>query len=102
MVVRISTGHFEADRYEAVAALLREGGDRLIPAIEELPGCLHYYAGIDRDAGTIVNVSVWDTREHALQMASLAEMQAEGARMRALAVRFEPIVNYETVWDIRG
>lgn len=100
MIVRISTGHFEAGQYEAVQQLLTEGGDRLIPAIQKLAGCLHYYSAINREAGTIVNVSVWDSLEHAQQMASLQAMQAEGAQMRALGVRFDPILNHETVWTI--
>jgi hypothetical protein len=50
----------------------------------------------------MVNVSVWDTLEHAQQMDGLKEMRVEGARFRAKRVRFERIVNYETVWDITG
>ncbi len=100
MIVRISTGFFDAHRYEDVKKLLTEGGDRLIPAIKKLPGLLHYYSAIDKDSGKIVNVSVWDTLEHAKQMASLQEMRAEGQKMTALNVRFDPIVNHETVWAI--
>ncbi|HYV44212.1 MAG TPA: hypothetical protein VFA20_05090 [Myxococcaceae bacterium] len=100
MIVRISTGHFDADKHEAVKKLLTEGGERLIPAIKKLPGCLHYYSAIDRAAGKIVNVSVWDTLEHAQQMESLQEMRAEGQKMTALNVRFDPIINHETVWTI--
>jgi len=100
MIVRISTGHFDAARYEEVRKLLTEGGDRLIPAIKKLPGCLHYYAAVNKEAGKIVNVSVWDTLEHAQQMGSLQEMRAEGLKMTALNVRFDPIVNHETTWTI--
>lgn len=100
MIVRISTGHFEASQYDAVHRTLTEGGARLVPAIREMAGCLHYYAGIDRESGRIINVSVWDTLEHAQRMAALQAMQAEGALMRSLGVRFEPIVNHETVWKI--
>jgi hypothetical protein len=100
MIVRISTGYFDADKHDAVKKLLTEGGERLIPAIKKLPGLVHYYSAIDKAAGKIVNVSVWDTLEHAQQMASLKEMHAEGLKMTALNVRFDPMVNYETVWTI--
>ena len=102
MIVRISTGHFEAAHADEIERTLREGGDRLVPVIRKLPGCLHYYAGLDRASGTIVNVSVWDTLEHALQMGTLEAMRAEGALMRSKGVRFDPIVNHETVWTISG
>jgi quinol monooxygenase YgiN len=100
MIVRVSEGHFEPDRYDEVERLLREGGERLKPAIRDLPGCLHYYAGINRAASAIINVSVWEKLAHAEQMSSLPEMAAEGALMRSLGVRFETIVNHETEWTI--
>lgn len=102
MVVRVSTGHFEPGQLTDVERTLREGGARLLPAIQKLPGCLHYYAGIQREANAIVNVSVWDSLAHAEQMGSLVEMQREGALMRSLGVRFEAILNYETTWTISG
>ncbi len=100
MIVRVSIGHFEGGALEQVEQLLREGGDRLIPAIRGLRGCRHYYVGIDRSRNAIVNVSVWETLQDAMQMASLRAMQQEGERMRAIGVRFEPITNHETVWTI--
>lgn len=100
MIVRISTGYFDADKYEAVKKLLTEGGERLIPAIKKLPGCLHYYSAISKEAGKIVHVSVWDTLEHAQAMASMTEMHAEGKKMTALNVRFDPIANHETTWAV--
>ena len=102
MVVRVSTGHFEPSQLAAVERTLEEGGSRLIPAIQKLPGCRHYYAALQREANAIINVSVWDSLEHAAQMGSLEEMRREGALMRSLGVRFEPILNYETAWTITG
>ncbi len=99
-VVRISTGRFDAGVYDEVDRLMRDGQKRLVPAIEKLPGCLRYEAGISRDANTITNVSIWDTLEHAQQMASLQAMQTEGILMRSKGVRFDPIINYEVVWEI--
>ena len=98
--VRISRGQFDPAQFDEIDRLLRESGETLIPAIRRLAGNLHYYAGIDRASGTMVNVSVWETLEHAQQMAGLAEMAAQAAIFRDKGVRFEPIVNYETVWGM--
>lgn len=101
-VVRISLGRFDAGSYDDIERLLREGGERLIPEIRKLAGCLHYYAAINREAKTIVNVSVWDSLEPAKQMGTLKAMLDEGALMRSKGVQFDPIVSYESAWTITG
>lgn len=100
--VRLSRGHFDAGKFDEIERRLTESQKTLIPAIRKLDGCLHYYAGIDRTSNAMINVSVWDTLEHATQMASLKEMLALAEEFRAIGVRFEPIVNYRSVWDIKG
>jgi hypothetical protein len=100
MYVRISRGHFEPARCEEIDRLLRESGDTLIPAIRRLAGNRHYYAAIDCASATMVNVSVWDTLAHAQQMATLPEMRALAEVFSARGVRFETIINYETLWQI--
>jgi hypothetical protein len=48
-----------------------------------------------------VNVSVWDSDEHAAQMGRLTEMTVDSrAEMVALGVTFIPIVNYPVNWTI--
>ena len=50
----------------------------------------------------MVNVSVWDTLEHAQAMSSLAEMSALAQEYMALGVEFErPIANYPILWQLR-
>ena len=100
--VRISRGQFDLAQGDAIDALLRNSSETLVPAIRRLAGNLHYYAGIDHASGTMVNVSVWETLEQAQQMATLAEMAAQAGLFRDKGVRFEPIINYETVWEING
>jgi hypothetical protein len=63
MIVRISTGQFDPSQHQEIALMLIEVGPVLVPAIRALPGCRHYYAGIEVSSSTIVNVSVWDTLE---------------------------------------
>lgn len=101
MIVRISRGTFEPARYDEVAELLNASQAQLIPAITALPGNFSFYAGIDRTSNSMVNVSVWETIEHAKQMDSLAPMLALAGEFQKVGVQFErPIINYETIWTI--
>jgi hypothetical protein len=48
-----------------------------------------------------VNVSVWDSDEHAAQMGRLKEMTVDArGEMDAVGVKFTPIVNYPVNWTI--
>ena len=100
MHVRISRGQFDPAAADRIAALLTASGEDLVPAIRRLPGLIHYYGGIDREHGVIVNVSVWESEAHALQMATLPEMLAQRARFEPAGVEFEPIRNYAVDWSI--
>ena len=100
MYLRISRGRFEPARHDDVAAALDASQQSLIPAIRRLPGVLGYWAGIDRGSGTMVNVSTWETEEHARQMATLPEMLALRGTFEASGIRFEPMVNYEVLWQL--
>ena len=101
MYVRISRGRYPAELHAAVTARLDEASRALIPAIGRLPGCLSYYAGTDEQTHTMVNVSVWDSLEHAQAMGSLPEMLALAGEFIALGVEFErPIANYPVLWQL--
>ena len=101
MVVRISRGTFAAQDYERVRNRLSESEHSLVPAIRNLNGCVHYWAGIDRTTNTMVNVSVWRTLADATQMEGLAAMRALAGEFVQFGVRFEtPIVNHEVLWEI--
>jgi hypothetical protein len=99
-VVRVSRGNFEPSRFAEVDAVNRKVSEYLVPAIKPLPGLIHWYAGVSPE-GSIVNVSIWDSGEHADQMNRLTEMtvQARG-EMEAVGVTFTPIVNYPVNWTI--
>jgi hypothetical protein len=72
----------------------------LIPASSRLPGLIHWYAGVSPE-GSIVNVSVWDSDEHAAQMDRLTEMTVDArGEMVAVGVTFIPIVNCPVNWTI--
>lgn len=101
VVVRVSRGAFDPALADEWERRLASSGDTLMPAIKKLKGLLHYYAGLDKVAGSMINVSVWDSLESAKQMESLAEMGAAGREFVAAGIKFErPIINYNTVWTL--
>ena len=101
VVVRLSRGRFETDRFAAVEKRLAEARAGLAPAIRALDGCLHYWAGIDALSNTMVNISVWASVADAKQMDTLAPMLALASEFAQLGVTFErPITNYDCLWEI--
>jgi hypothetical protein len=102
-IVRISRGVFAPEKYEAIRTRLDAAQSSLIPAIRKLSGCIHYFAAIDRESSSMVNVSVWRTLGDAQQMQTLAPMRALAAEFTQEGVQFErPIINYESLWEIEG
>ena len=103
-VVRVSRVTFDPSLFEAVAAADLETAKYLKPAIERLPGLLHWYAGVS-PTGSFVQFSIWDSDEHAAQMDELAEMRVRARDdFRAVGVSFSPeyasIVHYPITWTI--
>jgi quinol monooxygenase YgiN len=103
MYVRISKGRYAPELHDQVTQRLDASAASLVPAIRALPGCRAYYAGSDAGSNTMINVSVWDTLEHAQAMASMPEMAALAKEFVSLGVEFErPIVNYPVLWQLPG
>lgn len=100
MIVRISKASFGIDRLSDAEAALAASEAALREPIEGMPGLIHYYVGIDREQGQLINVSVWDTVEHAKAMSQLAPMLAQRPVMEAAGATFETITNHETLWTI--
>ena len=99
-VVRVSRGTFDPNRFAEVDAVNTKVSEYLIPAIRRLPGLIRFYAGVSPE-GSIVNVSVWDSDEHAAQLDQLKEMTVDArGEMEAVDVTFIPIVNYPVNWTI--
>jgi hypothetical protein len=99
-VVRVSRVNFDPSLFAEVDALNTKQAEYLIPAIKQLPGLIHWYAGVSPD-GSMEQVSVWDSEEHAAQMDRLKEMAVVArGEMEALGVTFIPIVNYRISWTI--
>ena len=101
VVVRVSRASFDPAAADEWERRLAGSGQALVPAIKKLKGLMHYYAGIDKTAGSLMNISVWDSIESAKQMEILPEMAVAGREFIAAGAVFErPIVNYSTVWTI--
>ena len=101
MYVRISKGSYTAALHAQVSKRLNASSESLVPAIRRLPGCVSYFVGSDALSNTLVNVSVWDTLEHAEAMSSHAEMAALAKEFIEIGVQFErPIANYEVMWQL--
>jgi hypothetical protein len=99
-VVRVSRGKFDPGRFAEVREMMMATSSYLIPAIRQLPGLISYFAGASPD-GSMVNVSVWETGEHAAQMGALKEMMVDARRdAAAVGVEFINVVNYPIAWTI--
>ena len=98
-VLRVSSGSFDPTLYTDISALSTKQSEYLIPAIQQLPGLIHYYVAIS-PLGSMVHVSIWDTEEHAQQMSRLREMVVIAAEeLEAAGATFvRPIVNYPISW----
>jgi hypothetical protein len=100
MIVRISRGAFPLDRLVDAETALAASEVDLREALEQMAGLVHYYVAIDRSAGQLTNVSVWDNLEHAMAMSQLAEMLAQRPVLEAVGVTFEQITNHDALWTI--
>jgi hypothetical protein len=98
--VRVSRATFDPSRFAEVDAMNIKTSEYLIPAVKQQPGLLHFYSGVVPE-GTMVQISVWDTEEHAKQLDHLREMVVVArAEAEAAGVTFTPIVNYPIKWTI--
>lgn len=101
IVTRISIGYFSIEQTSRVEHMLNNEFEKsLIPALKELPGLLGYYVGIDREKHAMTNVSFWQTKEDALQMATLKEMLEMRETFEALGIKFIDITNHDVLWGL--
>ena len=99
-VVRASRATFNPNRFAEVEAMNTKTSEYLIPAVKQLPGLIHFYAGVSPD-GSMLQVSVWDSAEHSAQLNTLKEMVviARG-EMEGVGVTFSPIATYPVGWTL--
>ena len=98
--VRVSRASFDPSRFAEVDAMNTKTSEYLIPAVKQLPGLIHFYAGVSPD-GSMLQVSVWDSEEHSAQLDRLEEMVVVArGEMEAVGVTFTPITTYPVSWSI--
>ena len=91
MYIRITRGRFDPAIYDQVLPLTQDVG----AALQRLPGFQHRHTGLDRTAGVIAAVTVWDTQEHAaFSRDSLGDVVN---RIQALGVQLDPPEVYEAI-----
>jgi hypothetical protein len=80
MYIRVTRGRFSPANTDDAVRIAR---DQLVPVLKQRPGFRSYQAGLNHEAGTLIAISAWDTREQA--------QAAETARgpLEALGIRFE-------------
>lgn len=99
-VVRFSRATFDPSRFVEVDGMNTKTSKYLIPAVKQLPGLIHFYAGVSPD-GSMIQISVWDSEEHSAQLNHLKEMVVIARReMEAVGVTFTPVATYPVSWTI--
>lgn len=99
-VVRASRATFDPGRFAEVDAMNTKTSEYLIPAVDRLPGLIHFYAGVSPD-GSMLQLSVWDSEEHSAQLNDLREMVVVArGEMEAVGVTFTPVATYPVRWTI--
>ncbi len=91
MYMRVTRGRFDPAATDQFSRVSQE----VQAAVGRLPGFQHLHTGIDRAAGRMVAVSLWDTEEHAQQ--SSAAFRDIIPHLQALGVQMEPLGIYEVV-----
>ena len=93
MYLRITRARFDPAAYEQIAASAQE----VRTAMRQLPGVHHIHQGIDRAAGTVAAISVWDSEEHA--RFPREQLGEPIGRLQALGVQFDEPEIYEIMED---
>lgn len=100
--IRVGRVTFDPSLYDAVVIADRETSEYLIPAIKELPGLIRWFSGVSPE-GSLSQVSIWDTEEHAAQMDNLQAMRVRaredfGAVGVTFTVETATYTNYPITW----
>jgi hypothetical protein len=101
-VVRVSILRFPPAKFTEMRQMMEEAESLLRPGIEAMAGLIAYYAGADEATSSMTNVSVWTTLAQARQLDSCQPMLDLGKEFVAMGATFErPIMNYETLWQLK-
>jgi hypothetical protein len=100
-IVRVSILRCHPQHFAQLKKLMAESIAVLEPGIRQMRGLIHFYAGEDDAANSLVNVSVWRTLEDAKQLDTFQPMLDLGKVFVANGATFErPVMNYASQWEI--
>ena len=88
MILRVTRGRFDAADYEQIERELRE---QWVPGVKQMPGFRALQFGVDRDAGTFVAASAWDSPEQS------EALRTTRAPFERLGLRYDGTDIYEVV-----
>ena len=86
MYMRVTRARMDPSRIDDA---VRQISQDVAAAIRGLPGCPSYTGGADRASGRSINVSTWDTEEHARWSAADA-LGDIPAKLQALGAQVDP------------
>jgi hypothetical protein len=86
MYIRVTRGRFSSANTDEAVKLAR---DQLVPTLKQRPGFRNYYACLNHDAGTLITISTWDTREQA------QAAQTVRGPFQSLGIQFEAAEIFE-------
>jgi hypothetical protein len=102
-VVRVSILRCAPEHFAELRRMMIEADAVLRPGIEAMPGLIDFYAGADEATSSLMNVSVWETLDQARRLDSYQPMLDAGKAFVQKGATFErPIMNYATLWQLRG
>lgn len=100
-IVRVSIGYYPPEKEKEVEEKLQTiFKDQIMPAVKKLEGNINYFVAMDKEKNSLSNVSIWTSKETALQMDGMKEMKEMGKIFMAMGVKFEAITNHEMLWQL--
>lgn len=102
-VVRVSILRCLPEHFAELRQMSVDADAVLRPGIEAMPGLLAFYFGADEETSSLANVSLWTSVEAAKQLDTFQPMLDLGKPFIAKGAKFErPIMNYGTLWQLKG
>ena len=102
-VVRVSILRCAPEKFAELQQMMVEADSVVRPGIEAMPGLINFYAGADEATSSLTNVSIWTTLDNAKQLDTFQPMLDLGKAFVQKGAVFErPIMNYLTLWQLRG
>jgi hypothetical protein len=102
-VVRVSIMRCAPEKFLDFQQMMIETDSILRPGIEAMPGLISFYVGADAATSSLSQVSLWKTLDDAKQLDTYQPMLDLGKAFVQKGATFErPIMNYSTLWQLRG